>query len=314
MANGNYVLPAPETITITGDAARRLIGCGSGDAALVYLYILNAGGRFDRDDAALRTGRTPDQIDAAMDTLARLGLVNGSAGGGVKPERPDEIPQYTTDDIKREMENGETFRLLVNEAQAALGKLLSSDDLIKLFGIYDYLNLPPEVILHLIYYCKDENARRYGPGRVPTMRYIEKAAFTWEREGIFSIEAAETYLKRLNEKRGIYILYGQAMGIYGRELSVTERKYIDAWADLGFTPEAIAIAYDRTVFKTNKLSWRYMNSIIMSWHSKGLHTPQEIEERDPFGQPGKAHPESAGQSGKNDMDRMRKTLRRIKGE
>ena len=48
----------------------------------------------------------------------------------------------------------------------------------------------------------DECRRRYGPARTPTMRYIEKAAYTWEREGIFSIDAAEDYLKRLSLKKG----------------------------------------------------------------------------------------------------------------
>lgn len=316
MADGNFVLPAPDSVTMTGEAARRLIGCGSGDAALVYLYILNAGGRFDRADAALRTGRTEQQIDAAMDVLARLGLVNpGAPAAPVKPERPDEVPQYTTEDIRRELENGASFRTLVDEVQTALGKLLSANDLIRLFGIYDYLGLPPEVILQLVYHCREETARRFGPGRLPTMNQIEKTAFIWEREGLFSLDAAEAYLKRVSERNGRAIAYAEAMGIYGRQLSATESRYIESWADLGFAPEAVAIAYDRTVVKTGKLTWRYMNSILTSWHQKGLHTPQEINEKDPFGAPAKGQSAPAPAAGETvDMKRMRDTLRRIKGE
>lgn len=322
MADGNFVLPAPETVSMSGDAARRLIGCGSGDAALVYLYILNSGGRFDIHDAALKTGRTEVQIDAAMNVLARLGLVNRSEAGTPQkaPERADELPQYTTEDIMREKENGPEFELLINEVQRALGKLLSSDDVIKLYGIYDYLGLPFEVILQLITHCKEECARRNGPGRIPTMRYIEKAAFTWEREGIFSLEAAEAYIRKLSERRGIYSEFALALGIRNRHLSATEQRYVDSWSALGFKPEAAAIAYDRTVMQTGKLSWSYMDKIMKSWHQKNLHTPQEIEAGDGWklqggqGKPQKATQPQTNAATSEDLNRMREALKRMRGE
>jgi DNA replication protein DnaD len=49
---------------------------------------------------------------------------------------------------------------------------------------------------------------------------------------------------------------------------------------MGFSPEAVSIAYDRTVLKTGALKWPYLNSILKSWHQKGLHTPEEIETGD----------------------------------
>ncbi|MCC8357708.1 MAG: DnaD domain protein, partial [Oscillospiraceae bacterium] len=71
-----------------------------------------------------------------------------------------------------------------------------------------------------------------------------------------------------------------ALGIQGRRLSPTERKYIDDWITLGFGPEALALAADRTVTNTGDLKWKYMNSIVHSWHQKGLHTVEEIEKGD----------------------------------
>jgi hypothetical protein len=302
---------------MSGDAARRLIGSGSGDAALLYLYILTSGGHYDREDAARHTGRSEMQMDAAMEVLARLGLVNTRDERPAPMERPDELPQYTTEDITRELQNGDTFKMLVGEVQRALGKLLSSDDLIKLFGIYDYLGLPLDVILQLVTHCKEECARR-SPGRIPTMRYIEKAAFTWEREGIFSLEAAERYLRELSKHRSAESRIAQVLGIGGRPLSASERKYIDTWTDLGFNEDAIAIAYDRTVLKTGKLTWRYMDSIIKSWHSKGLHTESEILAGDtpkfkPRPEPEKSDANGTGAATADELDMMRATLERIKG-
>ena len=71
-----------------------------------------------------------------------------------------------------------------------------------------------------------------------------------------------------------------ALGIRGRELTPTERKYVFSWLDMGFSVDALSVAYDRTVTNTGSLKWNYMNKIVSSWHQKGIHTVQEIEEKD----------------------------------
>jgi hypothetical protein len=60
--------------------------------------------------------------------------------------------------------------------------------------------------------------------------------------------------------------------INGRALTQTEQKYIESWLDMGFGPDALEIAYDKTVVKTGRLQWKYMDSIVNSWHGKNLHT------------------------------------------
>lgn len=315
---GRFVLPGGGDITISGDAATRLMGAGSGDAALLYIYILSNGGRLNEQDAAAALTRSPAQVEAAMDVLCRLGLVelHGAAAG--KLERPEELPDYSAQDIRREIENGGAFRALVDEVQSALGAQLSSQGLVTLFGIYDYLRLPPEVILTLVHYCSAQCQARSGPGRRPSMRYIEKTAYAWEREGIFSLEAAEAYIKRRDTLDAAQRDLAQVLGISGRALSATERRYIDSWTEMGFGAEALSMAYDRTVTKTGRLTWRYMDSIIKSWHSKNLHTPEEIEAGDAPPQYKKRPPEkiAPAQSGATarELEDMKATLRKIRGD
>lgn len=314
MAESGYVLPAPEMVSMTGEAARKIIGCGSGDAALVYLYIVQSGGRYDALDCARHTGRTAEQLERAYAVLERLGLVTPSAPP--KPERPEEIPEYTTEDVKRELENGEDFRYLAGEVERTMGRLLSGDELVKLYGIYDYAELPSEVIALLVRYCVSDVQRR-TPGRRPSMRYIEKAALAWRREGIFSIEAAEHYVEREAERRSAYAEFARAMNVRDRLLSDTERRYVDSWREMGFGAEAIAIATDRTLTQTGKRGMPYMDKIVRSWHAKGLHTPEEIERGDSFAGP---RPASGGrnQNPKNtavtraDAEKNRAALRRIR--
>ena len=42
----------------------------------------------------------------------------------------------------------------------------------------------------------------------------------------------------------------------------------------------IALAYDRTVTRTGKLAWAYMNSILRSWAEKELFTAEAVEKGD----------------------------------
>ena len=316
MTDLRYVLPGPDMITMSGQTADKLIRAGDGNAILLYLYVLRTGGALSVREAAKTLSRSESELSSSMALLDRLGLLKYDETETM-PQK-DELPEYTAEDIRRELDNGTVFSSLVQEVQRSLGKILSSDDLIKLFGVYDSLGLPPEVILHLVTYCIDENRRRYGPSRVPTMRYIEKAAYTWEREGIFTLDEAEIYLKNLESRRSLLGEIKRVLQIKDRELAAGERKYAEGWISSGFTPEVIEIAYDKTVLKTGRLAWSYMDSIIMSWHQKGLHTADEILQKDGMGTAARKSapkkPAKTPADGLADYERMKKYLEKLREE
>ena len=70
------------------------------------------------------------------------------------------------------------------------------------------------------------------------------------------------------------------MKIVDRDFTDTERRYVEQWLNWGFSADAIALAYDKTVTNTRKFSPAYMNKILMSWNEKGLHSLAEIREKD----------------------------------
>jgi len=262
-------------LTISAADADLLISSRDGLASLLYIYILKNSGSVSLLSAARDLGRDEREIERAFSALSSLGLV-GSGDSSSPPPSPENRPVYTADDIKQEIENGTEFPALLDEVQKTLGKILSSDELIRLFGIYDSLRLPPEVILMLINYCAEDFSRRYSGRRRPGMRYIEKAAYSWERNGICTIELAERHIKNLQERSTLLGQMKAVLQIEGRNLSPTEQKYINSWCSMGFSPETVEIAYDRTVLRTGKLTWNYLDSILKSWHSKGLITPSQV--------------------------------------
>ena len=284
-----FILPGPEAVTLSGQTIDKLMRAGDGDAALLYLYILKTRGQGTSAEAAAALGKSTGGIATAMAVLSRLGLVKFDetteppAGDAsevtVKKPPVDEPHQYTVAEIEGELEAGSEFHSLVQEAQNSLGKIMSPDELLRLYGIYDALRIPPEVILQLITHCITESRGR-GGGRMPSMRQIEKEAYIWEREGIFSLDRAEKYLKVLEMRKSARGEIKKALQIWDRELSETEKHYVDGWIDMGFDSGAIGIAYDRTVVMTGRLVWGYMDKIMKSWHDKNLHTPQEISEKE----------------------------------
>jgi len=68
-----------------------------------------------------------------------------------------------------------------------------------------------------------------------------------------------------------------AIGIVGRDLTDTERQYIWAWVDMGFSPELIAAAYDKALTSKRTYSPAYVNGILRNWKAKGIQTIADLE-------------------------------------
>ena len=216
--------------------------------------------------------------------------------------------------------------MLVDAVQARLGKVLSTGDLKSLYTIYDFSGLPPEVILLVVNWSIEEHQRKYGPGRVPRMPQIQREAMRWKEQGVDTVERAEQHLKRLTllRERSAQVL--ALLDIRGRPAVEREKEYISAWLDMGFGDDAIRLAYEKTVLKKQSLSWAYMNSILQSWHQKGLHTVAQINAGDshrprrsaPAGAgatvPQPAAPGEADRRSRADMERLRTFLQEQKKE
>lgn len=260
-----------ERVQITYEELDKLLGHADGNAALLYLHIRRSGG-FSMERAARATKCTEAELFAAVGTLRSLGLLE---------EMPSkEAPEYTAEDVAARTGADPAFEAVVREAERTLGHVLGSNDLKLLFAIYDYWGLGAEVIMVLLHHCVEKYQAASGAGRMPTMRYVEKEARYWAGQEVNTLDAAEELIRRDAERRALTGQVKEALQIRGRDLTAGERKYVEDWLALGFSPEAIAIAYDRTVLSTGKLAWKYMDKILRSWAGKGLYTPAAIEAGD----------------------------------
>lgn len=278
-------LKREEPVTLGAGAVRRLIESRNGDAALLYLCIARRG--------AAEPGKLREELQwseaefaAAERALRTMGLVG--AGETAAPQSPrsaekdprgaekaPETVDYSREDVMRKLESDASFAAVLREVERKLGRL-SDPSVRKLLGLYDYLGLPADVLLLLVNYCVERRAEQFGEGRLPTMREIEKEGYRWARLELFSSAAADAYLQAQRRKQDSYPAYLSVLGIRDRAAVPSEEKYLGAWAEMGFPPETVAIAYDKTVLKCGEFKWAYCNGILKRWHEKGLHTPDEV--------------------------------------
>ena len=182
-----------------------------------------------------------------------------------------------------------------------LGKRLTTADLSALLGLYDYLGLPADVIYLLVCHCAERTAARFGQGRRPTLRQIEREGYAWAHRGVDTQAAAAEYLRDYGRKQGVLPGFMRALQLGDRPPAAGEEKYLLQWLEWGFSPEAAALAYDKTVLKCHEFKWSYCNGILRRWHEAGLHTVEQIEagDRRPSQAPPGARTPAPGGAGGN---------------
>lgn len=274
-----YVLHLPEekNITLSQSVVRRLIQSGSGDAALLYLCLVNESGSVSPERLRALLKWDAPRLSAAEQALFAAGLLGQTDEPPTPPARENTdapAPEYSRDDITRKLERDATFGSLLREVERKLGAL-STPSVGKLLGLYEYLGLPAEVIYLLVGHCVERKAAQYGSTRRPTMREVEKEGYIWARRELFSMEAANEYLREESRRRSSWPEYMNVLGMGGRACAPSEEKYLSAWSEMGFPPETVAVAYDKTVLRCHEFKWSYCNGILKKWHEKGIHTPDE---------------------------------------
>ncbi len=162
---------------------------------------------------------------------------------------------YTKSDITTYMKNNDGIRHMFLISEQLLNRPLTETDRKILFGFYDYLEMPVEVIFTLIEHCISKGKTN--------MRYIEKVAYTWADKEINTLEKASIFVKEENEFSLLLKKYKSMFKIVGRELTDTEETYIRTWVyELKADDNKIYEAYETTVTNTGKIAFKYLDAVL----------------------------------------------------
>lgn len=261
-------------VVLQQEDVRKLLGCASPDAALLYLHI-KAGGSLDNAGQAL--GLSPARLQDAAAALRQLGLLQASPMAAPTIHQP---PVYAETDVLRRLQKPDgDFQKLRGEVQRRYGRVLSTEELKSLITMTDYLALPTEVVGMLLSFCI-ERARRCGAQRMPSLRTVEREAFRWAEAGIDTIESAAAYMQQQLLRYSHMASIARLLQIKDRKLTPGEEKYILTWLDMGFGEAEIQLAYQRTLESLGQFKWSYINTILKNWDAAGLHTVDQIQSSD----------------------------------
>ncbi len=266
-----------------------------GDYLQIYLYILYI---LEKDkkvptvsELAKKLDKDNDAVETAIDfwitagVLAKCGRgysisteeketsVSNKKDKGTSKSGLRERPSYTSAEIDAVAAQNKGIDTLFKQAEEILGRILSPSDFELIYSFVDWLGLPVEVVIMLLQYAASRGKT--------AKRYLETVAIDWADKGIDNYESAEEYIREIELKLSNEGKIRGILGIYDRALTQTEKKYIKAWTFEKYIPsELVAEAYDRTVAATGKLSWQYMNKILISWNEEGLKTVDEVREKE----------------------------------
>ena len=96
------------------------------------------------------------------------------------------------------------------------------------------------------------------------MHQIENTARECVNEGVTSIERIMERSKAVESRNHARSILIEVLQLKGRALSLIERDYIDKWIEMGYTAVTVELAYRKTVQKTGKLMWAYLDTLLKS--------------------------------------------------
>ncbi len=262
----------------------------------VLLYILR---HSDSDNSVEEIAKAvsvhPDEVKNAVDFWIERGLVASSDSGLVASADDDEMkisqPSEINEEKKkprpisraqrpdsmfvaRRLTEDKALAMLMDEAQIALSKPLSSGDTATLVMLHDTDGLPCEVLALLINYCAS-----IGKGN---MRAIERMGIAWASEGIFSIELAEAKITSLSQSNNAWLRVSKLFGLKNQGTPTkTQLAFADCWCnEWNFSDDMMYEAYERCVNTKGEFNIKYINGILSKWYTASIFNLDDLAKAD----------------------------------
>lgn len=271
--------------------ADNFLKLATGGQIKTLLYVLRNPDKCEApEDIAANTGITPSEAEDAVIFWKQVNVLSESSDMSVSDnnimsvqhvsissdnttseENPKAVPRkkqhLSPAEIAGIMKDSSDISELFKTAESCLGTLTHVQQN-SLIWMYSYLGLKKEVIITLIAYCVSIEKTNAG--------YIEKIACSWSENEINTLDAAQNEVTRMKNSREYSGKIMRTFEMNHRPTSKQE-EYINQWKNIGFNIELIRYAYEKTVEQINKLSFAYINKILLSWRDSGYTTVTHVK-------------------------------------
>lgn len=218
--------------------------------------------------AALRL-KSPERAQTALVYWKGAGLLEScgepQARGGIDAA-PAPRAHLTTPEVASAAQGDPAIAGLVQECQALMGGVITQADTNILVSMYLSDGMPVDMILLGVAHFAALGKR--------SARYIERALLGWQREGIDSGEAAERYLRLLDQRAAHEKETAKLLGLADAKFTKADSRAIADWYEsYGYGPDMIAEA---AAYAGEKKSVKYVNGILRAWYTKGYKTVRDV--------------------------------------
>ncbi len=265
-------------VPVPRDFIEHIMPSSNAAYVMVYIYILmlaSSGKNIGTAEIAKKLGLIESDVINAIKYWNDKGVIYGTGDNiiikkSVDEEISPETDKRSIEDITEIINGNKALSDLCSISQEILGKTLGNNDIETLYWFYDELGFSPEVIAMLLEYCASMGKRN--------MKYIEKVALTWHENNITTMDDAQAYITNAASRSDYSSTLRRLFGINERNLSQTEKTYIESWRDeLKMSTDMVGLAYDYCVLSVGKLSFPYINTILKRWAEQNIHTIPEAE-------------------------------------
>lgn len=181
------------------------------------------------------------------------------------------LPRLTPKDVVAMCKDNESLQLLLNEAQAVLGRTISFSEQEHLLNMTTYYGLPVEVVLMLLHHYKNEKEK----GKSIGFAYVTKMAKGWSEEGILTVTDADEKLMQIANSDSVWKEIVELTGIRHRSPTGKQRDMVCTWAK-SFDMEMISIACDIMKENTEKPTLNYVDKVLQRWIKEDIKTPADV--------------------------------------
>lgn len=167
----------------------------------------------------------------------------------------------------------ETNNGMLKDIEKLLGRPLSPSEFTTYIGWKKDFKFSSELILLLIEYCASKGKTNH--------RYIEKVALAWNEMNIKTIDDAQNYIRKTEDKWGTYREILKFLGIRNADIMKPQEDMLEKWTtNYNFSLDIIKKACDICFQRLNRADFKYIDGILSSWNKDNLRTLKQIEEKE----------------------------------
>ncbi len=174
-------------------------------------------------------------------------------------------------EIATAIEASDDLKTLFRLSEQQLGRPLRHIEQKALVWMHDYNNIGSDIILTVLLYCKSIDKS--------SVSYAESIITAWWNDGIQTLPQVNAAINDMEHRRS-FTGHIQKTFEMNRKPTPKQQEFIDVWQDKQIPLELITYAYEKTVEGIDKLSFPYLNSVLMRWMEAGYRTRTDVDTKD----------------------------------